>query len=160
MKNILLLLSVALLVVSCTSQTRFSEKALQETFLTEKNEKINLKAVLDKYKGKKVVIDVWASWCRDCINGMPKVEALQKEFPNAVYLFLSVDKTTEEWKMGIKKYNIKGEHYFMNAGTEGDLGSFLNIDWIPRYLVVDESGSIVVFKEVHADAAAIREALK
>src|SRR6187431_1541086 len=32
--------------------------------------------MLDKYKGKNVVIDIWASWCRDCIVGYPKLHDL------------------------------------------------------------------------------------
>jgi thiol-disulfide isomerase/thioredoxin len=38
------------------------------------NEPIAFSEILKKYEGKTIVIDVWASWCSDCIKGMPKVK--------------------------------------------------------------------------------------
>lgn len=160
MKKVILL--VAIVLASCTSkgQRKFSEKALNDTFLSLDAKKVAFKEVINQYKGKKVLIDVWASWCGDCIKGMPKVVALQKEYKDVVYLFLSLDKTEEEWKVGIKKYDVKGEHYLITSGWKGDFCSYLKLDWIPRYVVVDETGNIEVFKAVHADDSKIINALK
>lgn len=160
MKKIILL--VAIIFASCTtkSQTQFSEKALNDTFLTLQGDTIVFKEVINQYKGKKVLIDVWASWCGDCIKGLPKVVELQKENPDVVFLFLSLDKDLEEWKIGIDKYGVKGEHYFMKSGWKGDFGNFLGLDWIPRYLVIDKTGKITLFKAVKANDERITVALK
>ena len=160
MKKLLLL--ITLVFASCTteSQTQFSEKAVNDTFVSLDGRSIVFKDILGKYHGKKIMIDVWASWCGDCIKGMPKVVELQNENPEVVYLFLSLDKTVEEWKLGIEKYNVKGEHYFMQSGWKGDFGSFLGLDWIPRYLVANEQGEIELFKAVKANDNRILEALK
>jgi thiol-disulfide isomerase/thioredoxin len=32
---------------------------------------------LKKYKGKTLVIEVWASWCGDCVKAMPKLKDLR-----------------------------------------------------------------------------------
>jgi hypothetical protein len=42
----------------------------------------------------------------------------------------------------------------------GDLVDFLNVSWIPRYLVVDEKGSITLFKATDASDKDIITALK
>lgn len=155
-------IAIILLFIGCNAEkpTKFSEKALKDTFITLDNKEITFKEVLDTYKGKTILIDIWASWCGDCIKGMPKVVALQKENPEIVYLFLSLDKSIEEWKAGIKKYHVNGEHYFTKFGYDGDFSAFVNIDWIPRYMVVDAQGNIEVFKTVEADDAKIIESLK
>lgn len=150
------------LLISCNTQkpTEFSQKALNDTFISLKGKELTFQHVLNKYKNKKVFIDIWASWCADCIKGMPKVVALQKKHKDVVYLFLSLDTTQEEWKKGIKKYNVNGEHYLVTSGWKGDFGNFVNLSWIPRYMVIDENSKITLFKSVHADDDKITEVLK
>ena len=78
MNYILILL---LSVFSCNTEvpTQFSEDALNDTFITLEGNNIAFKDILKTHKGKTIVIDIWASWCRDCIVGMPKVKVLQSE---------------------------------------------------------------------------------
>lgn len=156
-----LMVFFALLMFACQTknETQFSNKALHDTFISLQGKELTFKEIINQYKGKKVLIDVWASWCRDCIKGMPKVVGLQNNQKDVVYLFLSLDKSAEEWKAGIQKYNVQGEHFFMQSGWKGDFGSFLDLDWIPRYVVVDEQGKIALFKAVQADDARVLEAL-
>lgn len=162
MKKIIIILTV-LLFTSCSSSetpTVFSDTALNDTLISFEETPITFQNILNKYKGKKIVIDIWASWCGDCIRGLPKIETLQKENPEVVYLFLSLDKTVDAWKSGIDKYRIKGEHYFIKTGYKGAFGSFIDIDWIPRYMVINEQGNIDLFKSINADDTKITEFLK
>ena len=151
-----------MIVFSCNAQrpTTFSEDALNDTFITLDDETVTFKNILETHKNTTVVIDIWASWCKDCIGGMPKVKALQKEHENVTYIFLSLDKNQKAWKRGIEKYNIIGEHYFMQSGWKGPFGTFVDLDWIPRYMVVDKQGNIKLFKAVEADDKNIKDILK
>lgn len=162
MKKIILILAVVLLS-SCTTReipTVFTQEALSDSLLTREGTNLTFQEILNKHKGKKIVIDIWASWCGDCIRGLPKVKTLQKNNPEVVYLFLSLDKTTKAWERGIEKYRITGEHYFIKSGYRGGFGSFVRIDWIPRYMVIDEQGNIDLFKSIKADDTKIKELLK
>ncbi|WP_218598311.1 TlpA disulfide reductase family protein [Polaribacter sp. NJDZ03] len=161
-KKIIILVFVSFLT-SCSleSQSEFSEKALNEKVYNLNDEVSTFKEVINLHKGKKIFIDVWASWCRDCLVGMPKVKELQKEFPEVVYLFLSVDEKKGSWKRGVKRYDVIGEHYNLPQGMKkGDLVNFLNLNWIPRYVVVDENGKIALFNATDASDENIIEALK
>ncbi|MDG1805530.1 TlpA disulfide reductase family protein [Flavicella sp.] len=152
-----------LLAASCgkaQDKTKFSKEALAEEMIDVNGEQILFAEVISKYKGKRVVIDVWASWCSDCIGGMPKVKELQKEYGDAVFLFLSVDKDYTSWKKGIEKYNVLGEHYFIPAGWKSDFNNSIDLDWIPRYMVVDESGRIKLHKATKASDKKIEKAIK
>ncbi|QTE23761.1 TlpA family protein disulfide reductase [Polaribacter cellanae] len=161
MKKTLLLFII--LMSSCTFEkpTEFSKLALNDKAYTLSNEEISILEILSKYKGKKILIDLWASWCGDCMKNLPSVKNLQKEFPEVVFLFLSVDKSKRAWKNGITRFNIKGEHYNLRKGMkDGEFVDFLNLGWIPRYLVIDEKGKIKLFKATRASDPDILGALK
>lgn len=160
MKKILLILVVIISSCNLEKPTEFSNLALKEVVFNLKKSQKTFKSVLDTYRGKKILIDVWASWCSDCIKGLPSVKSLQKEYPDVVFLFLSVDKSQSEWKNGIRRFKISGEHYNLPKGMKnGDFVDFINLNWIPRYLVVDEKGKISLFKATRASDNAIVDAL-
>ncbi len=147
-KNIIVLF-VCTLLLNCSIENpkEFSIEALNDVFISLENEKVTFKNILAKNKGKKIVIDVWASWCGDCLRSLPDVKKLQEKNPDIVYVFLSLDKDIDSWKNGVERLKIEGEHYYMQSGWEGDFANFLNLNWIPRYLVIDNNGSIIVFNE-------------
>ena len=150
-----------LLFGSCDTPTQFTEKAFNETLVSLDNSSTTLKEVIHQYKGKKVLIDIWASWCADCVKGLPKVKALQKEFPEVIFLFLSVDEKNESWKKGIERFQIIGQHYNLPKGMQdGDFVDFVDLNWIPRYMVIDETGFISLFKATKASDKNIEKALK
>ena len=163
MKKVYYLLILLICFFSCNFETpiEFSEEALTETITTSKGRTTNLKNVLEDYKGKVVLIDVWASWCRDCIIGFPKVKALQEAFKDkdVEFVFLSVDRNIPAWKRGIEKYNIQGDHYFVNSGQNGPLSDFLNSNWIPRYMVINKQGNIELFRATNASDKKIIESI-
>lgn len=162
MKKIISLLIVALSITSCSNaqETEFKKEALENVMSTTENKSITFQEILEKYKGQIVVVDVWASWCSDCIKGMPKVKTLQEQFPNATYLFISMDKNYEAWIKGIAKYDVKGEHYLTSDGMKGIFGKAIKLDWIPRYMVIDREGKIALFKVIEADDSKLIETIK
>lgn len=140
-------------------QKTFSEAALNEVFLSENNTEISFSEILQQYKGKTVLIDIWATWCKDCIVGMPKVHKLQKDNPEIVFLFLSLDKEVESWKHGIEKYGVVGENYFIPAGWKGAFCSSIDLDWIPRYIIVNPEGEISLYKAIETNDENLLKAL-
>ncbi|MFB9055341.1 TlpA family protein disulfide reductase [Mariniflexile ostreae] len=155
------ILIIFILFSGCNSEvpTQFSEAALNDVFTTLDGSSIKLRDILKLHEDKTILIDVWASWCGDCIKGMPDVKALQEAYGDVAYVFLSLDRTERAWKKGIKKYDVRGEHYYMPSGKKSAFGSFVKIDWIPRYMVVDSKGHIKLFKAVEADDINIKKRL-
>jgi len=148
------------LVSSCEKPTQFSKLALNDALESLEGKNIQFKEIINQYKGKKVVIDVWASWCSDCIKSLPDVIKFQETNPKIVFLFLSIDRNTKAWKKAINKYKIKGEHYYLNNGMDGDFGDFLNSNWTPRYMVLDEQSNIVLFKATKISDKRIKKLLQ
>ena len=162
MKNIFLASLFVTTLLSCQNrvETQFSEAALNDALLTLNDDSILFKSILEKHQGKTVFIDVWASWCKDCLKGLPSVKALQTEHPEVDFVYLSLDKTKKAWKKGIKRLEIKGDHYFMKSGWKGAMGTFLDLDWIPRYMIVDKQGKIKVFKAIETTDITLLNNLK
>ncbi len=162
MKQIALVV-IAFITFSCSQaqKTSFSKEALSEKLLGTDNSQTTFKNILKKYKGKTLVIEVWASWCGDCVKAMPKLKELQANNPDVSYLFISADKTAEKWKAGIEKHELnKGDHYMMNDGMKGLFGKAIDLDWIPRYIIVDKKGNIALYRAIETDFAKIDETLK
>lgn len=140
-------------------EVSFTNEALADVFIAENDTQVSFQDILESYKGKTILIDVWATWCRDCINGMPKVKLLQEENEDVVFLFLSLDNSLEKWKWGIEHYELEGEHYYIPSGWKGPFGLSIKLDWIPRYMVVNQEGEITLYKAVKADDIKIKNAL-
>jgi thiol-disulfide isomerase/thioredoxin len=118
--------------------------------------------MLEKHKGKKILIDIWGSWCRDCIIGYPKLEELRNTIgdKDIAYVFLSTDKDKDKWKNAITKFNIRGDHYLLDGGWKNPLSNYISLDWVPRYLVLDKRGRIMMPKAIVAEDEALKEALQ
>ena len=162
MKHILVFTLFITTVLSCQNrnETQFSLEALNDKLINLQGDSVSFKSILEKHKGSAVFVDVWASWCKDCLKGLPSVKALQTEHPEVDFVYLSLDKTQKAWKKGIKRLEIKGDHYFMQSGWKGAMGTFLDLDWIPRYMIIDKQGGIKVFKAIKTSDITLLNNLK
>lgn len=162
MKKIITSIILAFATISCTNaqKTEFSKEALSETLLTVYGKQIAFKDILNNYKGKTLVIEVWASWCGDCVKAMPKIKELQTNNPDVSYLFISMDKTPDKWLGGIKKHELNGDHYMANDQMKGVFAKAIDVDWIPRYIIVDNTGKIVLYRAIETDFDKINDTLK
>jgi thiol-disulfide isomerase/thioredoxin len=155
-------LLIAFATFSCTNaqKSSFSKVALSETLLATDGSQVAFKNILKKYKGKTLVIEVWASWCGDCVKAMPKIKELQTNNPDVAYLFISMDKTVENWKIGIEKHELKGDHFMANDQMKGVFAKAIDADWIPRYIILDKTGKIVLYRAIETDFEKINSTLK
>ncbi|MFZ4106857.1 TlpA family protein disulfide reductase [Flavobacterium sp.] len=164
MKKIVLLLVITMTCISCSNaqKNEFSKVALKGKLTNTDNKEITFKEVLKKYKGKTLVIEFWASWCGDCIGAMPKVKELQANNTEVSYVFISLDKTFDKWKAGIEKHQITGDHYWVNDvdGMKGAFGKSIDLDWIPRYMVINKNGAIEIYRAIETDFDKINTTLK
>jgi thiol-disulfide isomerase/thioredoxin len=161
MKKIAVLF-ISFLVFSCTNaqKSTFSKEALSETLLTTDGNQVAFQDIIKEHQGKTIVIEVWASWCGDCVKAMPKIKELQANNPDVAYVFISMDKTADKWKIGIEKHELKGKHYMANDQMKGIFGKAIDLDWIPRYIILDKTGKIVLYRAIETDFDTIAQTLK
>lgn len=169
MKYIFTAIIITIGIWSCqpSEKNEFDQGALSQEVFDLDMQKSNIQSIIKLHKGKKIMIELWASWCADCIKSMPDVAQFQRENPEIQFIFLSVDDDEIAWKTGISKYmekfNIKGEQYFFNTGWEKNGNNafieFAGLDWIPRYMLLDENGKILVYYAKKINAKAIKNNL-
>ncbi|SEB77492.1 Thioredoxin-like [Tenacibaculum sp. MAR_2009_124] len=134
-------------LIGCSkrNETDFSKKALQDILVTKAGDSIKVEDVFALNTDKKLVFNIWASWCKDCLNSIPKNNTLMREYSDFHYINISIDKNYMEWSKALHKYDVFGDHYYLPSGWDGDFSEFLQLDWIPRYLIVNEDKTIEVF---------------
>lgn len=162
MKKILLSLLSIIAFVSCSKaqKTAFSDEALAMNLTDLNGNSVSFADIIKKHQGKTMVIEAWASWCGDCVKAMPKLKELQAAHPEVAYVFLSADKTTEKWKAGIEKHELKGDQYLIPDGMKGAFGKSIDLDWIPRYIILDKTGKVLTYRAIETDFEQIHNTLK
>jgi thiol-disulfide isomerase/thioredoxin len=101
------------------------------------------------FRGKVLVIDVWATWCSSCLAGMPKYIALRESYrgnPNVEFITVSIDRkeSRESWLAAIEKRKM-GDMLNLtpDCSEESLFESKYHISGIPRYIIIDKEGNIV-----------------
>ncbi|WP_240642988.1 TlpA family protein disulfide reductase [Sinomicrobium pectinilyticum] len=152
-KNFMVVFFTAFTLVLSAQSKEFSTKALKDVFLTTEGKDITFSEILEANKGKTLFIDVWASWCKDCIESIPALKGINEKYDDVTFIFLSLDRSVEGWEKGREKYHLDyGQHYFIKAGwKKSPFCQSIKLDWIPRYLVVNPEGKIELFKAIETD---------
>ncbi len=158
-----LLLAVFCTAASCSNaqqKAEFDPKSLDEKLLSLNGETVAFSEILKKHAGKPMVIAVWASWCSDCVKAMPKFKELQDANPNVEYVYISMDRAEENWRTGVKKHNLVGDQYFSTDGMKGNFAKSIDLDWIPRYIIIDKTGKIAIYRAIETDFEHMNATLK
>ncbi len=108
--------------------------------------------ILSKNKGKVIYIDVWSTGCKPCIEAMPHSKKLMEKFKgkNVEFVYICIDSQEEIWKKWVSKFNLGGQHYFLDRKQSRFLRKSLNIQGIPQSYIIDKQGNIVEKgKDIH-----------
>jgi thiol-disulfide isomerase/thioredoxin len=119
---------------------------------------------LAEYRGKVVLVDVWATWCPPCRQSLPEVAELQKG-GGETYAVLPISVDRNGWA-DVKPFLVQnpqlGLQAFLPDGAKA-LDPFGEISGIPTTLLVDRQGRLIRrwsgFAEGRARQA-LEEALK
>ncbi len=146
MRNIVIVL-VAFLFTSCAvfQPKKMSVKSLEEKLITVDRSSITLKEILKNALKRETVIQVYASYCPFSQDSFKDVVKLQQNNKNIKYIFLSVDHSYHDWKRGLETLKVKGSHYYIPKKGKGEIANFLKLKTIPRFLLIDKKGKLIVF---------------
>ena len=107
-----------------------------------------LQTILDKYKGKVVVIDIWATWCGPCRAGHKAMKPMKEEMKGENIQFVYITSPSSPlatWQEMIKE--IDGDHYYLTTEQYNYILDKYESDGIPTYAIYDPQGKMT-FKRI------------
>ena len=143
------------------SITTFGNITLQGVQLKDIN---NKPVSLDKYKGKKVYIKVWASWCPICLSGLNEINSLSVD-KNKNFTVITIvspglkgEKPTDKFIQWYKGLNYKNITVLLDE--KGTVIKRAKILGYPSNIILDSNLNIISTSQGHMNAAQIKGAVK
>ena len=105
------------------------------------------KTKISDYRGKVVVLDIWATWCGPCRAMIPHERELVKRLKDKPFVFisLSADDEKETLEKFLEKEPMPWTHWW-NGGMGGPVADY-KVQFFPTVYVLDEKG-VIRFKHV------------
>ncbi|QIG90450.1 redoxin domain-containing protein [Chryseobacterium sp. POL2] len=146
--------------IPSVNKTTFSQEALAEKMQDEEGKSISVKEILEQHKGKILVIDFWASWCKDCILAIPKSNELADKNPNIDFIYFSLERNKEGFDRSLERFNMKQkENYWFSSGWKNPFNDYIELNWIPRFMVIDQSSNIAKYYAISPEDPAIQKTI-
>lgn len=143
------------------SITAFGSGNLQGVQLKDIN---NKPVSLDKYKGKKIYIKMWASWCPICLSGLNEINSLSAD-KNKNFTVITIvspgikgEKSTDKFIQWYKGLNYKNITVLLDE--KGTVIKRAKILGYPSNIILDSNLNIISTSQGHMNAAQIKGAVK
>ena len=99
---------------------------------------------LENLKGKILFIDIWATWCKPCIEEIKPSNRLQKKLSkqNITFISICINSKKDSWLKVINENDFNGVHLFCPEAKINTFKEDYLIESLPRYIILDEKGRI------------------
>ncbi len=111
----------------------------------EPNGEVNGTIDLNDHKGKVVLLDFWATYCKPCKRQMPIIEKLHKELPKEQFTAISINIDRGPYvrrKRNVSNYLQTEGYSFPVALEQGKLMQTYRVERIPTLVIINPEGEI------------------
>lgn len=151
MKNYLIIMMV-LVFLGCQKKTGETEaEVVQDTSNLSKLERIDLSDLegnpisLADYRGKRIFLNLWATWCKPCLAEMPDLSKANDILSKEGYVFLAAsDENLKKINDFVRKHDYSFQFVKMNNSVYD-----LDVSALPTTFIINAEGELV-YDEVGA----------
>ncbi len=97
-------------------------------------------------RGKIVVIDFWATWCRPCRESFPGLKKTVEQYENdetVRFFFINSSEQVDDWKKNASDFMIQNNYPFhVLLDTENTATTAFKVESIPTKFIIDKKGKI------------------
>ena len=126
------------------------------------------------FLGTTVVIDIWATWCKPCIQLSPWFEKESEKFRDekVAFVSVSVDERRDRWANYVEKHPSSYNRYWVGDNSKNPItwltyqefeissGKFVWVEGIPKFIIVNEKGVVEALDFGQPGVPAFRRAVK
>lgn len=96
---------------------------------------------LSEYRGKVVLLNFWATWCKPCTTEMPAMQTTYDKLREKGFIVLAVNELEDDAKVGehIKQY---GHTFPVLMDRENKVANQFGVFGLPVSVFIDESGVV------------------
>ncbi|MHA4896345.1 TlpA family protein disulfide reductase [Pedobacter sp. PWIIR3] len=103
-----------------------------------------IETILDKNKGKVILIDLWATWCSPCLDAIKEFRSTKDEFHAKGVAFAYLTNRSSPRKLWEEKIKgIGSEHYYLTDKQWEYVMSQFGFEAIPSYLLYNKDGLLI-----------------
>jgi tetratricopeptide (TPR) repeat protein len=99
---------------------------------------------LEKFKGKVVLLDFWASWCGPCRAEMPAMKEMWKKYKGDQFIIIGISQDTDRnaFENYVKQEELTWPQYYDGPGSRIPISQLYNVRAIPHTVLIDQEGVI------------------
>lgn len=153
MKTLVIALAALILCLSADQAKAVDKLLLKSVGFTELNEAAPEFTVVDAqgrtqslrdFRGRAIILHVWATWCKDCLKEFPGFEALYRSYKNTKieFVFVSIDLNSSQ--LDIEDFARRnGATFPVYLAGKGRISDAYWTWGVPETYLIDDTGRII-----------------
>ena len=96
---------------------------------------------LSQYRGKIVLLNFWATWCKPCTTEMPAMQAMYDKLRGKDFVVLAVNELEDDDK--VREHIVAYKHTFpVLMDRENRVANMYGVYGLPVSVFIDEAGTV------------------
>lgn len=145
--TLLLITGAAWIILSAETSSTSSEISAPQVGFLAPNFTLNgidgKPYTLSKFRGKAVLINLWATWCPPCRAEMPAIEIIYQEFRDQGFIVLAVNATSQDEPSAIAPFlDQYGITFPVLLDETGNISTIYKLQSLPSSYFIDRQGVV------------------